>query len=50
MALIDPDKEESILNTVKEKYIKAFPALEEKYLGTVCASADGVDLSGGIRR
>ena len=42
MALIDPAYEESIRRGVREAYIAAFPALEEKYSDYVCDSADGV--------
>ena len=44
MAIIDPEKTESILKTVEEKYIKAFPHLEGKFSSYVCESADGVKL------
>ncbi|MBO4447489.1 MAG: galactokinase [Bacteroidales bacterium] len=43
MALIDPAYEESILRTVRDAYLAAFPALEGKYSDYVCDSADGVD-------
>ncbi len=44
MALVDPGKEESILENVESKYLEAFPELRGKYLGTICHSADGVKL------
>ena len=44
MALIDADEADRILETVEEKYLKAYPSLEGKYLGTLCDSADGVKL------
>lgn len=44
MALIDPAYEESIVKTVSERYLKAFPALEGKYSAHICVSADGVKL------
>lgn len=44
MALIDPSYEESILRSVKEKYIAAFPHLADKYSAHICESADGVKL------
>ena len=50
MALVDPEKAEDVLGTVAEKYLQSFPALRGKYLGALCTSADGVDLSGGVRR
>lgn len=42
MALIDPAYEESIKETVKRKYLKKFPDLQEKYSVHICQSADGV--------
>lgn len=42
MALIDPVYREEILDTVGQEYLKVFPALEGKYLGCICHSADGV--------
>ena len=50
VAIIDPEKAEDVLHTIEEKYLKAYPALEGKYIGRICHSADGVDLSGGVRR
>ena len=44
MALVDPDKAEDVLRAVEEKYLKAYPALAGKYLGTLCDSANGVNL------
>ena len=44
MALIDPDKAESVLAHVGEKYLAAYPGLEGKYMSALCASADGVKL------
>ncbi len=44
MALIDPEYEEEILAAVEREYLKVFPALEGKYLGCICHSADGVSL------
>lgn len=44
MALIDPDFEESIVRTVGDAYLKAFPALEGKYKAVICETADGVSL------
>lgn len=45
LALIDPAFEESILNRVQEKYIKAFPNLADKYSAYICETADGVKFS-----
>lgn len=50
MALIDPAAEEEVLARVEKEYLASFPQLEGKYLGTICHSADGVDLIGGVRR
>lgn len=50
MALVDPERAEDVLKTVEEKYLATFPELKGKYLGAICKSADGVDLSGGVRR
>ena len=44
MALIEPEREEYVMRTVEEKYLKIYPALKGKYLGAVCESADGVKL------
>lgn len=44
MALVDPALADQILRTVEEKYLKEYPALEGKYLGALCDSADGVRL------
>lgn len=45
MALINPDYEKSIIETVTEEYLKAFPHLEGKYSVHICTSADGVKLN-----
>ena len=50
MALVDPEKAEDVLRIVGEKYLAAFPDLKGKYMSALCHSADGVDLSGGVRR
>jgi len=44
MALIDPAYRESIIDKVSKEYLKAFPALEGKYMATICHSADGLKL------
>lgn len=44
MALINPDFEESIIETVTREYLEAFPHLEGKYSVHICESADGVIL------
>lgn len=42
MALVDPAYVESIQTKVEAEYLRAFPALEGKYMSAVCESADGV--------
>ena len=44
LAIIDPDYEEEIIETVTREYLKAFPHLEGKYSVHICESADGVKL------
>lgn len=44
MALIDPDKEQEIVEKVTRKYLESFPMLESKFSAHICASADGVML------
>jgi len=44
MALIDPSYADSILVRVRSEYLKAFPALADKYQGVICHTADGVML------
>lgn len=44
MALIDPAYRESIVEKVTKDYLKAFPALEGKYMTAICHSADGLKL------
>ena len=44
MALIDPDKENSIVEKVTREYLAAFPHLEGKYSVHICTTADGVKL------
>lgn len=45
MALINPDYEDSIIETVTREYLKVFPHLEGKYSVHICSSADGVKLN-----
>lgn len=45
MAIIDPEKEDAIIEKVTREYLSAFPHLEGKYSAHVCVSADGVNLS-----
>lgn len=42
MALVNPDKAESIAETVEQKYLTAFPGMKGKYSFHICESADGV--------
>lgn len=44
VALIDPDYEKEILETVKREYLKEFPELKGKYSAHICHTADGVKL------
>ena len=44
MALIDPAFEEKITERVTQAYLKAFPALQDKFSVHICESADGVEL------
>lgn len=44
LALINPEYQESIVKTVTQKYLAAFPHLEGKYSVHICESADGVKL------
>lgn len=44
LAIIDPEYEESIIETVTEEYLKEFPDLVNKYSVYICESADGVKL------
>ncbi len=44
MALINPDYEQSIVETVTNRYLKEFPHLEGKYSAFICETADGVNL------
>ena len=42
MALIDPDKADSIRERVEREYLTAFPAMKGKYSFHLCESADGM--------
>lgn len=44
LAIVDPAYEDSIIETVTNEYLKAFPHLEGKYSVHICESADGVRL------
>ena len=44
MAIVDPKYESSILKTVEERYLDAFPELRGKYRAPICHTADGVTL------
>lgn len=42
MAIINPEYQDEILSTVKERYLKVFPELKDKYVASVCSPVDGV--------
>lgn len=42
IALINPEKEETIAERVKREYLTAYPELKEKYSFHLCASTDGI--------
>ncbi len=44
MALIDPEKEEDIVNKITREYLTAFPKLADKFSAHICNTADGVKL------
>ena len=44
MAIIDPKKQDNIVETVRERYISAFPHLAEKFSAHICGTADGVKI------
>ncbi len=44
LAIINPDYEEEIVETVTKEYLKAFPHLEGKYSAHICETANGVNL------
>ncbi len=44
MALINPDYEKSIFETVEKEYLAEFPHLEGKFSMHICTTADGVNL------
>lgn len=44
MALVDPVYTESVIRTITEHYLRAFPHLDGKYSAHVCESADGVKI------
>lgn len=48
MAIVDSEKADDVIRVVSEKYLKAYPHLEGKYIAAVCDSADGVDLGGKV--
>ena len=45
MALIDPAREDAIVNKVTREYLAAFPHLEGKFSVHICNTADGVKLN-----
>ena len=44
MALIDPDRQEEVMEEVARAYLAEYPHLEGKYVGALCDTADGVVL------
>ena len=44
LAIINPDYEEEIVETVTKEYLKAFPHLKGKYSAHICETANGVNL------
>lgn len=44
LGIIDPQYQESIIETVTKRYLEAFPHLEGKFSVHICESADGVKL------
>ena len=45
IALIDPAKQDDIIEKVTKEYLKEYPALEDKYSAHVCNTANGVNSS-----
>ena len=46
MAIIDPNKQDSIIETVRERYTGAFPHLSGRFSAHICETADGVKIEG----
>jgi galactokinase/galacturonokinase len=46
MAIIDPKKADSIVESVRSEYVAAFPHLAEKFSAHICETADGVKIEG----
>lgn len=44
MAIIDPDKQDTVIEKVRTEYIRAFPHLSEKFSAHICGTADGVKI------
>ena len=44
MALIDPEREREIIDTVTFEYLKTFPEYANKFSAHICTTADGVKL------
>ena len=44
MALVDPDRVDEVIDKVSREYLRAYPALEGKYMAALCDTADGVNL------
>ena len=48
MAIIDPEKQESIVENVRSEYIAQFPHFADKFSAHICDTADGVKMHGGV--
>ena len=44
MAIIDPSKQDSIIETVRTEYISAYPHLSDRFSAHICNTADGVKI------
>ena len=44
MAIINPQKQESIIDRVRSEYVQSFPHLSKKFSAHVCETADGVKI------
>lgn len=44
MALIDPEKEESIKENITQEYLNRFPLLKDRFSIHICEISNGVEL------
>ena len=44
IALLDPDKSESVMKKVEKEYLEKYPKMKNKYSAHICYTADGVKL------